>query len=377
MNLNYKLFVICLLGFNLFAMENNRSLEDARPFKKVKYNQDEVFCTKLSINDLPQEMIHYIFKALANSGIKKDENIIDKVDKVLNNLKSIFLVNKRFYYLYTSSMAKFFENFIKAKAPEKYKYLMFALKRNALTSIKYLLTKENLNIDYLLDNGFNLLLASAFYDKDKFINYLIEKGADVNVEGPKGMTPIIIAASKGFFNCVKVLLESEDTEVDSKDNNGTTSLMHACKNGYIDIVKYLILAGAGVDLVDNDGCNTLMYASYNNQLNIVEYLLQNGGLSIINSKNNNEETTLMLAAQRGFLEVVKLLIENNAYKNIRNLNGETALMLAAREGHLEIVKLLVKNNANKDLINNLGQTAADIARLSGNNQIEQYLLNGE
>jgi len=51
-------------------------------------------------------------------------------------------------------------------------------------------------------------------------------------------------------------------------------------------------------------------------------------------------TALMLAAQKGHKEVVKLLLKKGANVNAKNDLGWTALDFAAKEGYKEIVKLL-------------------------------------
>ena len=48
----------------------------------------------------------------------------------------------------------------------------------------------------------------------------------------------------------------------------------------------------------------------------------------------------MIAAARVNLEVVRLLLEAGADKNVARVDGATALMLAAQNGNLEVVQLL-------------------------------------
>ncbi len=57
-------------------------------------------------------------------------------------------------------------------------------------------------------------------------------------------------------------------------------------------------------------------------------------------------TALMLAANSGNAEIVRLLIERGANINAsENKKGQTALMWAAAEGHSEIVSLLIERGA--------------------------------
>ena len=60
-------------------------------------------------------------------------------------------------------------------------------------------------------------------------------------------------------------------------------------------------------------------------------------------------TLLMLAAQHGQLELVRLLTEHRANLDAENGEGDTALTLAARAGHVELVDYLLKHNPKADI----------------------------
>ena len=53
----------------------------------------------------------------------------------------------------------------------------------------------------------------------------------------------------------------------------------------------------------------------------------------LNIYNNNPQTPLSWAAQKGNLEIVKILIENGARINLSINNYNTALYFAAQNGH--------------------------------------------
>ena len=84
----------------------------------------------------------------------------------------------------------------------------------------------------------------------------------------------------------------------------------------------------------------------------------------------------MMASQHGHLEVVRLLLESGADKDLANNDGRTAriiasqnghhdgstaLMMASQNGHLEVVRLLIKFGADMNLATNDGQTAGMLA----------------
>ncbi|WP_338957907.1 ankyrin repeat domain-containing protein [Spiroplasma endosymbiont of Tiphia femorata] len=57
-------------------------------------------------------------------------------------------------------------------------------------------------------------------------------------------------------------------------------------------------------------------------------------------KNTSGNTPLMKAAKKGYLNIVKFLVENDADVNQINLRGETALDRAIENGHLDVIKFL-------------------------------------
>jgi ankyrin repeat protein len=59
-----------------------------------------------------------------------------------------------------------------------------------------------------------------------------------------------------------------------------------------------------------------------------------------NLRDRNGRTLLMLAAENGHRDTVRLLLERGADPNARSALGETALELAKRRGDAELVRIL-------------------------------------
>ena len=81
----------------------------------------------------------------------------------------------------------------------------------------------------------------------------------------------------------------------------------------------------------------------------------------INAKDNDGWTPLMIAADKGDVETVRLLIELGADVNLLNSDGETALMLTAFCNNIKTSKLLVSKGADITIKDKIGRTAYDIA----------------
>ena len=71
---------------------------------------------------------------------------------------------------------------------------------------------------------------------------------------------------------------------------------------------------------------------------------------------------LHYAATGGHLAVMRVLLDNDAYIDAASPNGSTPLMMAAGYGSVDAVQLLLEAGADPTLKNMLGQTAEDFAR---------------
>ena len=82
----------------------------------------------------------------------------------------------------------------------------------------------------------------------------------------------------------------------------------------------------------------------------------------------------MLASQNGRVEIVRLLLDAGADKNLLDCDGFTALMLASDRGHHEVVRLLLEAGADEGLTNCFGRTALMPASQAGRVEIVRLLL---
>jgi len=115
---------------------------------------------------------------------------------------------------------------------------------------------------------------------------------------------LIKASEKGDIKKVTLLLEN-GADVNTKDNDGWTPLMHAAEKGHKEVVELLIEKGADVNIQDEDGWTALMFASQNGHKEVVELLIEKG--ADVNAKDYFGLTALMFAEGMGHKEIVKLL----------------------------------------------------------------------
>ena len=100
-----------------------------------------------------------------------------------------------------------------------------------------------------------------------------------------------------------------------------------------------------------------MMAALEGELEICAQLIAKGA-----DVNKTGWTPLHYAATRGRLDVMRLLLENYAYIDAASPNGSTPLMMAAQYGTDEAVKLLLDEGADPLLKNQKNLSAIDFAQ---------------
>ncbi len=89
--------------------------------------------------------------------------------------------------------------------------------------------------------------------------------------------------------------------------------------------------------------NFLTSNDYHNNYKILKQAM---GLDI-NARNDHNQTALMLAAQKGNIDLIKLYIDHGADINLYDNYGDTALSLAERNNHYNVIEFLKTKNANQ------------------------------
>ena len=90
----------------------------------------------------------------------------------------------------------------------------------------------------------------------KCVKTLLELESEVNAQNSGGLSPLICAAKVGAADIVSELIKN-GAEINIQDRANFTALHHACQKGKHRIVSQLIDAGADVSLGDSDGGNCL------------------------------------------------------------------------------------------------------------------------
>ena len=95
-----------------------------------------------------------------------------------------------------------------------------------------------------------------------------------------------------------------------------------------------------------------------------------------NEPNANKNKALLKSAEKGYNEIVKILINNGANVNYKNRYDDwTALHSSAFKAHIETSRLLINSHANVNAKCNCGKTPLHLAAGNNNLEIVRLLIN--
>ncbi|KAM4619380.1 protein phosphatase 1 regulatory subunit 12A [Polymixia lowei] len=213
---------------------------------------------------------------------------------------------------------------------------------------------------------------------------LLRQGADINHANIDGLTALHQACIDENAEMVQFLVES-GSDVNRGDNEGWTPLHAAASCGFIQIAKYLIEHGAHVGAVNSEGELPLDVATEDAMERLLKgeikkqaidvdkarkeeerVMLQDAmavlaGGGTLTPHSNTKATALHVAAAKGYIEVLKVLLQCGLDVDSRDIDGWTALHAAAHWGQEEVCTLLADNMCDMGAVNNVGQTPLDVA----------------
>ncbi|UJR17618.1 hypothetical protein I4U23_004514 [Adineta vaga] len=273
-------------------------------------------------NDIVSEILHEIFTACENDSVDKLETILKtitsvKIDRYLNAMME-FDYNGT--YLFTPLMIASFHG-------------------------------HDSIVRFLLENYFHYCIVDAQ-------NYSFDHYEKISYK----QTALWLAVNNEHLNVVRTLVSVGKANVNHMAcaylDEDTTPLGLACRNGQLDMVKYLIENGADLYKVANDNKTSLMIACQYVKYDIVQYLLSldnTDSRSLLNAIDENGSTALhairsyyideeqLNNAADQQIDIVKLLLEQYHAKIVKDNFGYTPLTLAGIQNNEACLKYYTEN----------------------------------
>ena len=215
------------------------------------------------------------------------------------------------------------------------------------------------------------------------------------------VTLLYFLADQGYSALLSTLLKSTNTINKSCGRYGC-ALQAACVGGHQQIVLTLIGAGADVNLPGGEHEHSLIAAVFSKNFAILPVLQQNGaraapillqkalftmvarksvdGVAVmldlgadVNGSNSKKESPLYLAASKGYIGIVDLLLRKDANINAQGEDGN-ALQGASLRWHIQVVQMLLDRGADIDTHGGEYGNAVNAASAGNNEKIVQLLL---
>lgn len=180
------------------------------------------------------------------------------------------------------------------------------------------------------------------------------------VERTHAATPIrwrVVVLAAFFF------LATAPSQAGFPDLFADDPLATAVRKGSLADSTAALLAGSSANAQAADGTPVIVLAVAVSSLDIVKILIENDARP--DKKSKDQTTALTLAAANGEVEIAHYLLDHKADVNEPGSLRETALIKATRAHHNAVVKLLVERGADLDETDTSGATSLEIAQRSG------------
>lgn len=218
--------------------------------------------------------------------------------------------------------------------------------------------------------------AAAAGDLD-LVRRLVEANpAAVNERDREGKTPLHYAAANGHLAVVEWLV-AHKAEINARSTSGITPTYLARGLGKKEVAAFLLNRGGSTEIIKPPAPKPaqstalpppkpaepvfpIIEAAKSNMVEQVKALLAGDG-ALAKFKDGNGWTALHYAAERGFVQVAKALLDAGADVNVRGKNDSTPLHLACRRGQKAMAELLILNGADVNATNDLGATPLILA----------------
>jgi ankyrin repeat protein len=177
-------------------------------------------------------------------------------------------------------------------------------------------------------------------DEVQTLRRLQQRGFDFNTPDESGQSPLLLALRLDSLKTAAFLIEQPGFHLDAHNTRGENALMIAALRGHVGLLRLMLRHGAEVN---KPGWTPLHYAAAHPtavSVEMVELLLEEN--AYIDAASPNETTPLMMAARYGHRDSVRALLEAGADVSLRNQQGLAALDFAVESSRRDVADLIVR-----------------------------------
>ncbi|KAK9284516.1 hypothetical protein L1049_023690 [Liquidambar formosana] len=215
--------------------------------------------------------------------------------------------------------------------------------------------------------------------RNDFISVLKPASMEIDSVSPLGNSVLHVAASSGNEKNVRDIAYEFPSLVTKQNSKGDTALHIAARAGHALVVEALV--GLQRDrllrLMNNEGNTALHEALINCPKSVaIDHLIQ-ADSEVIYYPNKEEKSPLYLAAEAGYVDCLKKMLENeavngNIYERLRGKSPVHAALMGKKKGVLDMI--LEKEPRFIHLRDEKGGTLHHLAAYMGYLEVVRYLL---
>ncbi|OJZ80127.1 hypothetical protein ASPFODRAFT_148212 [Aspergillus luchuensis CBS 106.47] len=284
--------------------------------------------------------------------------------------------------------------------------LLYAASNGSIKVVDALLASQQTQINWRNAEGQSALWCAAWYGYIDIVKRLLQQHhIQVNIaDRTRGTTPLAVAVIRGHAETVESLLTIRRVNVNIRDRRGWTPVFHALSRAisYGDrSILEMILTRPNADLLhqDEEGRTPLIYAVQHNEASLTVMLLRHP-TSRTEPRDFHGRTALWYAVQQGNTDIIQLLLDSGADIADGNLSTTSLLLrdptvwapvfalhavnnvlpplcMAADRGSIEMVRLLVECGWYVNEVDVEGRTPIHCAAENGHDPVVQVLLTNE
>ena len=202
------------------------------------------------------------------------------------------------------------------------------------------------------------------------IEAFIDAAADLDELSESGSAPLHYAVSINRVEVVALLLDA-GADTDVEDSRQRTPLDLAIAGNKTEIIDLLLEAGAGVE-APTTPLHPIVWAG-----DLLGVKLHVYAGTDIDQEDEFGNYPLLLAVERGYLDIVDLFITHEADLDVEDQDGFTAVIMAAEQDHADVLQLLIDSGADLAVEDKAERTALDWAIIMQSADAEEILRDND
>ncbi len=251
-----------------------------------------------------------------------------------------------------------------------------------------------------VDEEWPLFVTAVTSGDAAMTEFFIKNGVNLELKGPDGKTALLHAISLKNTKLVGMLLAA-GADLKTEDLNGKDAVMYAAEANNAELLNKLLKDGFDAKKHSKVGKTALDYAidaraqetfRILSKLNTMPMdfinAVENGDAKAlkkligdgadIKTKDKNGKAAVVIATEKGYAEVLKILLESGADPNGKYFKNPKAnlFVMAMHNNHLDAALVLLQSGANADFNHKYqgGKTALMLAIEAGKQELVTYLL---